>query len=177
MSQPVNAMETLQGLKLTDAQGNITLAKVKNAMEGLERARNTPGVHSAKSIDDTQMQALEAIHADLLRQSTMGAGRSVGSNTFQNIATNNILSSLLPGKLGEIAGGKVGGVLGQVGKLAYSGPNESIRNKLLEMALQPELAAGAFASGGPRIPGRFNALLEASAPTLYRAAPALATSR
>lgn len=177
MSQPVNAMEALQGLKLTDAQGNITLAKVKNAMEGLEKARRAPGVSPAKSIDDAQMKALEALHADLLRQANLGAGRSIGSNTFQNIATNNILSSLLPGKLGEVAGNKVGGVLGQVGKLAYSGPNEAIRNKLLDMALQPELAAGAFASGGPRIPGRFNALLEASAPTLYRAAPGLTTSR
>jgi hypothetical protein len=177
MSQPINSMEALQGLRLTDAQGNITLAKVKNAIEGLERARNAPGVSPAKAIDAAQMDALQAIHADLLRQAALGAGRSAGSNTFQNIATNNILSSLLPGKLGEVAGNKVGSFVGQVGRLAYSGPNEAIRNKLMDMALQPELAAGALGSAGPRIPGRFNALLEASAPTLYRAAPALSTSR
>jgi hypothetical protein len=177
MSQPVNAMEALQGLRLTDAQGNITLAKVKSAMEGLERSRNAPGVHPAKSIDDEQMKALEAIHADLLRQASLGSGRSVGSNTFQNIATNNILSALLPGRLGEVAVGKVGGLLGQVGRLAYSGPNEAIRNKLLELALQPELAAGALASAGPRIPGRVNALADLLAPAAYRAAPALSTSR
>jgi hypothetical protein len=177
MSQPINAMESLQGLRLTDAQGNMTLSKIKNAMESLERARNAPGVHPAKSIADDQMQALQAIHADLLRQASLGAGRSAGSNTFQNIATNNLLSALLPGKLGEVAGGKVGGLLGQVGRLAYSGPNEAIRNKLLDMALDPASAAGALGAAGPRIPGRFNALLEASAPTLYRAAPALSTSQ
>lgn len=177
MSQPVNAMESLQGLKLTDAQGNMTLAKVKNAIESLERSRNAPGTHAAKSIEAGQMEALKAIHADLLRQSTLGTGRSAGSNTFQNIATNNILASLLPGKLGEVAGGKVGGVLGQVGKLAYSGPNEAIRNKLLDMTLDPVLAAPAFVPAGPRIPGRVNALLEALGPTAYRAAPALSSSR
>lgn len=177
MSQPINAMESLQGLRLTDAQGNMTLAKVKNAMEGLERTRNAPGVHASKAIANDQMKALEAIHADLLRQASLGAGRSAGSSTFQNIATNNLLSALLPGKFGEVTGGKIGGVLGQVGRIAYSGPNEAIRNKLLDMALDPASAAGALSAAGPRIPGRFNALLEASAPTLYRAAPALSTSR
>lgn len=176
MSQPINAMESLQGLRLTDAQGNMTLAKVKNAMESLERARNAPGTHPAKSIADDQMQALQAIHADLLRQANLGLGRSVNSATFQNISTNNLLSALLPGKAGEIVGGKVGGFVGQVGKLAYSGPNEAIRNKLLEMALEPASAAGAFVPAAPRIPGRVNALMEAAGPTLYRAAPALSSS-
>lgn len=143
-SKPINAMEALQGLKLTDAQGNMTLAKAKNALTGLEQKRAQPGIDPAKAISPEQMGVLQAIHDDLLRQANLGAGKAVGSNTFQNIATNNILSTALPGKIGELAVGKVGGILGQAGKLLYSNPNEAIRNRLVDMALQPELAAQAL---------------------------------
>lgn len=177
MSQPVNAMEALQGLKLTDAQGNVTLAKVKNAIEGLEKLRSAPGVNPAKSITDEQLGVLRALHEDLLRQSNLGAGRSIGSNTFQNIATDNILSTMLPGKLGAAVTGKVGGVLGQVGRLAYSGPNEAIRNRLADMMLQPQLAQNAL-NPAPQQVGRlgsgFNALVDYTGPTVFRSAPVIA---
>jgi hypothetical protein len=180
MSQPINAMESLQGLKLTDARGNMTLAKVKNAIDSLEAKRAAPGVDPAKSITDDQLSALRAIHDDLLRQSNLGAGRSAGSNTFQNIATDNILSTLLPGSLGPAVTGKIGGVVGQMGKLAYSGPNEAIRNRLVEMMLQPQNAQNALfpppAQLG-RIGTGFNALVDSAAPVLYRAAPLLSSSR
>lgn len=180
MSQPVNAMETLQGLKLTDAKGNITLSKIQNALDGLESKMNAPGANPAKSIDSTQMNTLKAIRDDLLRQSNLGAGKSAGSNTFQNIATDNIINTMLPGKLGGYVTGKAGGVLGQVGQLAYSKPNEAIRNKLVDMMLQPELARVAMNPAAPQI-GRFgtgvNALLEAAAPSTYRAAPLLSSRR
>lgn len=180
MSKPVNAMEALQGLKLTDAKGNITLQKVKSAIENLERSQNGAGISAAKSIEAAQMQALKAIQADLLRQTALGAGRSAGSNTFQNIATDNILNTFLPGKLGQAVGGKVGGILGQAGKLAYSGPNEAIRNKLADMMLDPALAQSAFQPANPLLgPAgqRFNALLEAYGPAAYRAAPVLSSDR
>ena len=146
MSQPVNAMEALQGLapKLTDKVGNMTLSKVKNGIQSLDKFRKAPGVHPAKAITSDQMGALQAIHDDLLRQDFLQAGRSAGSNTFQNIATDNILSSLVPGRAGEALRGKIGTPLGQVGKLAYSGPNEAIRNRLTDMMLTPELARAAL---------------------------------
>jgi hypothetical protein len=145
MSQPINAMEALQGLRLTDARGNITLAKVKNGVEGLERLQAASGVNAAKSLQPEQMDALRAIQADLLRQDLLNKGRSIGSNTFQNIATDNILTSLLPGRLGEAVKGKAGGLLGQAGKLAYSGPNEAIRNRLTDMMLTPDLVQAVLA--------------------------------
>jgi hypothetical protein len=145
MSQPINAMEALQGLRLTDARGNMTLAKVKNGIEGLERLQTAPGVSTAKSIAPEQMDALRAIQADLLRQDLLNKGRSMGSNTFQNIATDNILTSLLPGSLGEAVKGKAGGLIGQAGKLAYSGSNEAIRNRLTDMMLTPELLQSVLA--------------------------------
>lgn len=145
MSQPINAMEALQGLRLTDARGNMTLAKVKNGIEGLERLQAAPGANAAKSVQPEQMDALRAIQADLLRQDLLNKGRSIGSNTFQNIATDNILTSLLPGRLGEAVKGKAGGLLGQAGKLAYSGPNEAIRNRLTDIMLTPGLLEEALA--------------------------------
>jgi hypothetical protein len=154
MSQPINAMEALQGLRLTDARGNMTLSKVQNALTGLEKARATPGVSPAKSISDEQMGVLNAIRGDLLRQDAVNAGRSAGSNTFQNIATNNILASLLPGKLGSLAEQKVGGVVGQAGRLLYSGPNEAIRNRLVDMLLDPAAAEQALARQQAAIGGR-----------------------
>jgi hypothetical protein len=131
MSAPVNAMEALQGLRLTDAKGNITLSKAKNAIEGLERLRAAPGVNPAKSVTDDQLRVLRSIHEDLLRQDNLGAGRSAGANTFQNFATDNMLNATIGNSLTRLAD-KLGvsGVVGQVGQLAYNKPNEAIRNKL-----------------------------------------------
>lgn len=145
MSKPVNAMETLQGLRLTDAQGNITLAKVQNALRNLQAQIDAPGANSAKSVTAEQMQALTAIRDDLLRKSNQSLGKSIGSNTFQNIATDNIISNVGGGMLSSLAH-KTGaaGVLGQVGKLAYSGPNEAIRNKLVDKMLNPASAQQAL---------------------------------
>jgi len=176
MSQPINAMEALQELRLTNAAGNMTLVKVQNALGGLERARGAPGVDPAKSITAEQMNALSAIRDDLLRQDALGAGRSAGSNTFQNIATNNILTNLLPGKLGVLAEQKAGGVVGQAGRLLYSGPNEAIRNRLVDMLLDPAAAEQALARqqaiGGQSALERFLENPKFAQPVLRIAPPA-----
>jgi hypothetical protein len=174
MSKPINAMESLQGLKLRDARGNITLAKVQNALDGLEKLRNAPGVSNAKSVADDQMQALMSIRDDLLRQDKLGLGRSVGANTFQNLAVNNMLSSLLPGALGNAARGKIGTVVEQGGKLFYSGADAKIRNNLVDMLLDPQFAQQALsrAGGGGQNLNYLRDLLE---PVAYRSAPALST--
>lgn len=172
MSKPINAMEALQGLKLTDAQGNITLAKVQNAIFSVKKQIAAPGTNNAKALSKEQLDTLYAIRDDLVRQSKTGLGRSAGSNTYQNLATDNILSTLIPGKAGTLATGKVGNVVGQVGRLAYSGPNEQIRNGLIDMMLDPQKAEAAMLlqrQGPGPIPG--GGLLEMLAPTLYRGGP------
>lgn len=145
MSQPINAMEALQKLRLTDSKGDITLSKTKNALDAIKRLRAQPGISPEKSITSDQLSGLNAIHDDLLRQTNLGLGKSAGSNTFQNIATDNIIGSLLPGQLGMLTQNKAGHVLGQIGKLAYSGPNDAIRNRLADMMLSPEMARAALA--------------------------------
>jgi hypothetical protein len=180
MSQPVNQMEVLQGLRITDAKGNITLSKIQNALDGLERKMNAPGANPAKSLADDQINVLKNIREDLLRQSNLSAGKSAGSNTFQNIATDNILGTLMPGKMGGIVNNRIGDVLGQVGKLAYSGPNEKIRNVLVDSMLDPAAAQTIMSPVqrqlGPVRAG-VNALADYLQPSIYRAAPVLTTSR
>lgn len=171
MSQPINAMETLQGLKLTNGAGDITLSKVKTAIENIEKARKQPGIAPEKSLNQDQLDALYALQADLRRKDLINAGRSAGSNTFQNISTNNILATALPGQLGELAVNRAGGIVGQVGRLAYSGPNEAIRNRLADMMLDPAMAKAALEaaqeSGNPNLQ-RF---LRAAGQGVTRAAP------
>jgi hypothetical protein len=149
-------MEAMQKLRLTDAKGNMTLSKVKNGIESLERARNGAGFNPAKSIEPSQMAQLQALHDDLLRQSNLSLGRSAGSNTFQNIATDNILQSFLPGGLGVMAKSKTGQLVGQAGRLLYSGPNEAIRGQLMNMMLEPATAQAALL--GPQAIGNQSAL-------------------
>lgn len=170
-SKPINAMEALQGLRLTDAKGNITLSKVKNAIEGLERQRQAPGISDAKAVTEKQLAALNSIYDDLLRQTETAAGRSAGSNTFQNIATDNILANLLPGETGGLINGRIGDVVGQFGRLAYSGPNEKIRNRLAEMMLDPASAEAAMRRAAA--PSTTNPLADQFGQSLFRVAPTL----
>lgn len=103
-SRDIDAMQYLQGLNLNDAQGNITLAKVQNALRNLEKTQMKPGVNEAKAVTPAQIEALTNIRDDLLRQAQAQAGRSLGSNTAQNLAMQNMLANLLPGRAGEVAG-------------------------------------------------------------------------
>ena len=185
MSKPINQMEVLQGLRLTDAQGNMTLSKVQNAIDGLEKRMAQSGTDPAKALSTDQLNTLKSIRDDLLRKSRAGAGKSAGSNTFQNIATDNIISSLLPGKVGEIVGNKVGGVVGQLGRLMYSGPNEAVRNRLAELMLDPPAAKAAMDSAGrpvlqqiawPNVTALSNSG-RSGLQLLYRAAPPLSSSQ
>lgn len=178
MSKPINEMEALQGLQLVDAKGNLTLQKLQTAIRGLEMQRAAPGVSNAKAISEGKLRTLYDIRDDLLRQADTAKGKSAGANTFQNFATDNILGNMLPGKLGGMVTGKVGDVFGQVGKLAYSGPNEKIRNSMLEMMLDPEQAAAAMRMQ-QQLPSatanRLERLLQSQG--VYRTAPLIGSDR
>ena len=145
MSKPIDAMEALQGLTLTDGAGNMTLTKTQNGLRTLERLRAAPGVDPAKAITPEQMSVVASLRDDLLRQNSLGAGKAAGSDTLQNITTNNILANLLPGRLGVLAQQKIGTPAAQVGQLLYSKSNEAIKNQLVDLLLDPALAAPALA--------------------------------
>ena len=170
-SKPINAMEHLQGLNLTDQAGNVTLAKVQNALNGIAKQAAKPGANPAKDINPQQITELQSLRDDLLRQTNLGLGKSVGSATAQNLAFQNALSAAFPGKLGVLAGNMgpggmgsaVGGALGYLGAgvsgaatgaaaggflgkgagALMNGQNEAIQNRLIQMLLDP--AAGGAA--------------------------------
>ncbi|SSW64311.1 hypothetical protein AVE30378_01013 [Achromobacter veterisilvae] len=163
LSKPINAMDVGQRLldKYTagtaDLAGNPRLmADAFNKALRNERAlvRQSTGFGGVDSLADVmnpqQLQTIQSIVQDLSRQAaTQNVARAAGSNTMQNIATDRILQALLPGKLGQVAGDKGGRtVLGQVGRLAYSGANERIRERLAEALLDPAVGRAAFQGNG-----------------------------
>ncbi len=110
-SAPANSMEFLQGLNLTDAKGNITLAKVQNAIKRLQSQQAAPGIKGGKAVTTAQQQALESIRDDLLRADTINQGKSIGSNTVQNAMAQKRLGfaqRILPEGLGATAGAGLG---------------------------------------------------------------------
>jgi hypothetical protein len=173
-SGPIDAMQFLQGLNLTDAQGNVTLAKVQNALSQIQKQQQKPGINLAKSVTDDQVSALQSIRDDLLRSTNTELGKTrAGSATNQNqLATQNMLQSVLPGKLGALTaqlprgsvGAGVGGLLGygvggpagaaigtaaggRIGSILSAladARNEAIQDNLTRMLLNPQLAAPAL---------------------------------
>lgn len=168
MSKPINQMEFLQKLNLTDQYGNITLNKIQNALKTIERKTDASGVNDAKSLTSEQIGALMSIRDDLLRQSKTQLGRASGSDTFQNIATNNIIESILPGGAGVMAKNYLGTPFAQVGQLFYNKPNEAIRMKMIDNILNPSRIIPPAANGGGLL--GLNPRIEQFG---YQAAPAL----
>jgi hypothetical protein len=109
-SKPIEAMRYLQDLNLTDARGNLTLSRVKNAIANIQKQRASPGTNPAKALDQPHLEALQAIHDDLLRASNIELGRGSGSDTVQKaLASNRLLGNPLVSRLGHYA---IGGLLG-----------------------------------------------------------------
>lgn len=141
MSKPIDQMEYLQSLNLVDQRGNITLAKVQNALRNISQQRSAGGINQAKSLTDDHIAQLESLRDDLMAGNNVNLGRSLGSNTVQNIASQHALQSVLPGKVGafagryvrpEVAGGAIGGALGSIfgsgGAVAGAGIGTGIGN-------------------------------------------------
>lgn len=123
MSKPIDQMKLLQGLKLTDQFGNITLSKVQSAIKKISADATAPGAKAAKNLSEEQLRALSAIRDDLLRGANTSFGKAIGSNTVQNLATDFALSNTLPGGLGRTVGNitptavgaGIGGTIGSIG--------------------------------------------------------------
>lgn len=117
-SGPIDAMKFLQGLPITDNQGNITLAKVQTAIKRLEAQQAAPGVKQGKAVSDVQQKALESIRDDLLRKGNLDMGRAAGSDTKQNFSLSKKLGLEQPPPtmtqklLPEFTGAGIGTALG-----------------------------------------------------------------
>lgn len=150
LSKPVDAQRYLQSLDLTDQTSQrITLNKVKSAINKIEKQRAAPGANEAKSISDDQLGMLKNLQNDLQREAHSSRGMAIGSNTFQNFATNQLIESMLPGKLGAIAPVTPGGIGGALG-----------------YALGGNVGAGIGAIGGQQVAGIAGRAMNAQGPEI-----------
>lgn len=145
-SKPIDAMKYLQDLRVTEKNGNITLAKINNAIEAIEAKQASPGVQKAKSIDAARLGALKALQADLLRAENTQLGISRGSPSGQNLATQNFLASALPGKVGAIVSkaspSTIGSTVGGLAGWLSGGPVTGAVGSLMGGRLGSALGAG-----------------------------------
>lgn len=132
-SSKIDAARWMQDLKLTDASGRFTLAKVKNALTNAKKLQNSPGINAAKNLTPEQMQTLQDLHDDLFRRENVArASMPRGSNTIQNkLATedmnsavgkaSNLLGINGPELLGTAVGAGAGSLVGMPGTGAFAG--------------------------------------------------------
>jgi Transglycosylase SLT domain len=112
MSKPIDAAQTLQSLRLTDQMGNITLGHVQQAIRSIQDKINKPGVNAAQALDKKQLDVLTSIRDDLMRAKNTELGKTAGPTTAQNLATQNILSQMVPGRMGKLAAQMPSGTIG-----------------------------------------------------------------
>lgn len=122
-SGPIDALKFLQGQNVTDAKGNLTLAKVQGALKRLDQQQAAPGVKQGKSVTDAQRGVLESIRDDLLRAQNTSLGKAIGSNTVQNAMAQKRLglSRFIPEGIGATVGTGLGGLVGGVHGAEFGG--------------------------------------------------------
>ena len=167
-SRPIGAQQYLQGLNLTDQTGNTTLQKMKSALAKIDQQRSQPGVNGAKTLSQGDLDTLQNVHDDLLRQSNTQLGKGYGSNTEQNLlwqdslGTNPLLSRVLSPEaigsaagiglghlvgggafapFGEMLGSGIGMTMGHGLRNALTSQNDAVKQQLLARILNPSLYA------------------------------------
>lgn len=120
-SQPIDEQRYLQGLNLTDQDGNINSAAVDRAIKSINKQQTMPGVQNASAVSPEKIDDLNRLQRTLQTQRiSANSGKPVNSATFQNLATNstvgavagNPLVTLGAAGLGSLAGGPLGAVAG-----------------------------------------------------------------
>jgi len=149
---PINGMQYLQGLNLTDANGKVQLGRLNNAINALQKQQAMPGARLADGVTDQQLNQLLKLRSEFQNDSKQLLGTPIGSPTVAKLGTNALLANmgnpLVHGLVGSMAGGPTVGfaaALGRYGsqKLGERGAamvQQSLRNKLLN----PEQATSAF---------------------------------
>ena len=160
LSQPIDAMRFLQSKQLVNSDGIVQRSKIGQLLHTIQQQQMAPGYRQADSLTPDQLQALGALHDDLnmaARSSTLG--KSLGSNTSQQLFTTGTVGNMLTGKGGAVAsylaGGGTGFELGGGPAAAVAGAAvHGIRSAYLNrLAATTEAAKGALvnklAGGAP----------------------------
>jgi hypothetical protein len=95
MQRPLDEMRYLQSRNLTNMMDETTLAKVNGMLKDIEKQRNAPGIKLPDSLSPETMEKLRVLHDQMQRENlTMTAGKDLGSNTFQHLATNTVAGKI-----------------------------------------------------------------------------------
>lgn len=140
-----------------DSQGGLILsgAKLNNIL------KNESDVLK-KALAPEQLDILRRVSADLnASQIASNTGRAVGSNTLQNMAQNQVLTSVLGKTIG--ASSPATATLGRLLQLPYGTANKQIQEKLGNALLDPKEAARLMRD--PQANALIQMLMESSAKT------------
>lgn len=109
-SRGIDEMTYLQGRKLTDLQGNPTLGNIRSTLDDISKKQRSDKFNPADSVTSENIATLRKMHDQMQReQLTQSAGKALGSNTFQNLATNSTIGNLSSHVGNSLAGGLIGG--------------------------------------------------------------------
>ena len=152
MSKPVNAMQTGQafldkaGTPVVDALGNPTLTPARymgnlNKLDDIaKKATGFKGATAEGVFTPEQLQVLHAVGGDLSKKAASeSAGRSAGSNTVQNLASQSLLGEVSKSTGLNLQGSGIISRLVQPLDAAYKlfGAPDEIRGKLAQLMLNP----------------------------------------
>lgn len=140
-SVPINQMELLDDVMkrvqtgTVDSSGNLVLSAAK-----LNNILKNEGKDLLKNLSPEQVDTLRRLAADLnASQLATNAGKAAGSNTVQNLAGTNVLTSVLGGRLGNST--PVASTVGRVLELPYGRANKQIMGRVGDALMDPAEAA------------------------------------
>ena len=140
MSRPIDVQEFLQRAKTSDSDTNVTKGLTNQLIDTIKRGQALPGANRAKAFGPEEMAVLTNLHADLRRSGNSLLGKAAGSDTHQNIATNNLLTNYgLPlGLIGSVATGNPWlAPIGWAANKIYASKDKQIFQKVADMMLDP----------------------------------------
>ena len=162
MSQPINQMQVGQELynKLAPALSDYGAigketpsafaAVLRNSQPIVEKATGMPGRTLEDVLSPAQMTAVENVGKDLGRTfNGQNMGRNVGSDTFQKLAMNNIVSEMGMGGLGHSLLDLP--AVSSVAKALYPDANEKMAQKIASVLLDPQKTAALMQKTQPKM--------------------------
>lgn len=151
---PIEGRRYLRSMRLTDANGNITLGKLDQAIKTLENQRNLPGLRAGDSVTEDQLKALNTLREDFRTDNKRQLGRALGSPTVQNLGTSRALgvmthpavtaATTLAGGAAEPVLGLGGPILRHMFATADAKGQQMVMDALKRKLLNPQDAASAF---------------------------------
>lgn len=151
LSRSLDEMRYLQSRNLTNVMDETTLGKLHGMMTDINKQRNASGIKLPDSLSPETLDKLSAIHRQMqLEHGTMTGGKDLGSNTFQNFATNTMIGRLAGhatnaltnagiGLLTDLAVGGGGGGGALAGSALAVGAKTLSENQALKAAARQEM--------------------------------------